>query len=89
MKPLLLTNKSSTNSATDIHLLDDGKVISDPSTLLKDYFESPRIQESALGLSEEDFRDHHSITIIESKSLQLDFAFKETDVETITDYLLK
>ena len=69
-------------------VLDDGKVISDPSTLLNDFFISPRIQESALELSEEDFRDHHSITVIENKSHQLDFAFKEIDVETITDYLL-
>lgn len=88
MKPLLPSNKSSVDSA-EIHLLEDGKIISDPSVLFNDYFSQPRICNSALQLSEEDFGDHHSITTIKNKSYQLDFTFMETNVETVTDFLLK
>jgi len=69
--------------------LDEGILISNPSTALNDFFVNPRIQESALNSTEDDFNNHPSITTIRSKSYQLDFAFMEITTETVKDYLLK
>ena len=89
MKPLLPNNKSNIDGATDINLLDDGKLISNPSTVLNDFFVNPRVQALALSLTEEDFTDHPSIAAIKSKSFQLNFAFTENKTEAISDYILK
>jgi len=77
MKPLLPNNKSNTDGTSNIHLLDDGKLVSNPSNVFNDFFVNPRIQDSALSLTEENFGDHPSIAAIKSKSYKLDFAFKE------------
>ena len=69
-----------------VHLLDEGKLISNPSTAVNDdFFVNPRIQESALSLTEDDFDNHASITTISSKWCQLDFAFMEITTETLTE----
>ena len=78
LKPLLPNN---TDGANNIHLLDKGKLISNPSTAVNDFFVNPRIQESVLSLTEDDFDNHPSITTIWSKWYQLDFAFMEITTE--------
>ena len=89
MKPLLPKNKSNIDGSTDIRLLDNGQLISNPSTVLNDFFASPRIQESVLNLTEQDFSDHPSLAAIKNKSYLLDFTFMEINMEVITDNLLK
>ena len=59
------------SGSSDIHLLDIGQQISYSSTVLNDFFASPRIQESVLNLTEEDFSDHCSnkdVTLLSRKS---------------------
>lgn len=68
LKPLPPNNKINSNGANNIHLLDEGKLISNPSTALNDFFVNPRTQESALNLTEDDFDNLPSITTIRSKS---------------------
>ena len=89
MKPLLPNNKSNTDGTANIHLLDDGKLVSNPSNVFNDFFVNPRIQDSALSLTKENFGDHPSIAAIKSKSYNFDFAFKEINKETVTNYVLK
>ena len=50
---------------------------------------SPRIQESVLNLTEDDFSDHPSIAAIKSKSYLLDFTFTIFNTEVITNNLSK
>ena len=85
LKPLLPNNKFKADGANNIHLLDEGKLISNPSTAVNDFFVSPRTQESALSLTEDDFDNHPSITTIRSNWCQLDFAFMEITTETVTE----
>ena len=70
MKPLLPNNKSNTDGATNIHLLDDGKLISNPSAVFNHFFVNPKIQVSALSLTEENFNDHPSIAAIKKQIIQ-------------------
>ena len=89
MKPLLPNNNSSGNSLNDIFLLDNGKVASNPCATLNESFVNPRIPESVLNLSEEDFIDHPSIATIKSELNPLNFSFTEINSETTTAYLSK
>ena len=89
MKPLLTKSKSNIDGSADIPLLDNGQLIPNPSNVLNDFFASPRIQESVLNLTEEDFSDHPSIATIKNKSYLLDFTFTEIKMEVIIDNLLK
>ena len=89
MKPLLPNNNSSGNSTNDIFLLDNGKVASNPCATLNESFVNPRIPESVLNLSEEDFTDHPSIVTIKSKFNPLNFSFAEINSATMTAYLSK
>ena len=50
---------------------------------------SPRIQESVLNLTEDDFSDHPSIAAKKSKSYLLDFTFTIFNTEVITNNLSK
>ena len=68
MKPLLPKK----NGSADIHLLDNGQLISNPTAVLIDFFASPRIQESFFNPTEEDFTDHCSIAVIMNKSYLLE-----------------
>ena len=65
IKLLLPNNKSNIDGATDIHLLDDGKLISNLSTVLNDFFVNPSVQESALSL-----RKRTLMTILASQQLR-------------------
>ena len=89
MKPLLPKSKSNIDGSADTRLLDNGQLIPNPSAVLNDFFASPRIQESVLNLTEEDFSDHPSIATIKNKSYLLDFTFMEIKTEVIIDNLLK
>lgn len=89
MKPLLPNNNSSGDSLNDIFLLDNGKVASNPCATLNESFVNPRIPESVLNLSEEDFIDHPSIATIKSELNPLNFSFTEINSETTTAYLSK
>ena len=89
MKPLLPNNNTSGDSLNDIFLLDNGKVASNPCATLNESFANPRIQESVLNLSEDDFTDHPSIVTIKSKHNPLNFSFTEINSETMIAYLSK
>ena len=89
MKPLLSKSRLNIDGSADIHLLGNGQLISNPRAVLNDFFASPRIQESVLNLTEEDFSDHPSIATIKNKSYLLYFPFTEINTEVITDNLLK
>ena len=70
-------------------LLDNGQLISNPSAVLNHFFASPRIQEAASNLTEEDFSDHPSIAAIKNNSYLLEFTFMEIKTDVITDNLLE
>ena len=89
MKPLLPKSKSNIDGSADIRLLDNGQLIPNPSTVLNDFFASPRIQESVLNLTKKDFSDYPSIATGKNKSCLLDFTFMEIKTEIITENLLK
>ena len=89
IKPLLPNNNSSGDSLNDIFLLDNGKVASNPCATLNESFVNPRILESVLNLSKEDFIDHPSIATIKSELNPLNFSFTEINSETTTAYLSK
>ena len=57
--------------------------------VLNESFVNPRIPESVLNLSEEDFIDHPSIATIKSELNPLNFSFTEINSETTTAYLSK
>lgn len=76
MKPLLPNNKSIIDGATNTHLLEEGepttaKLISNPRTVVNDFFVNTKIQESALNSKEEHFDNNPSIITIKGKSYQM------------------
>ena len=89
MKLPLPKSKSTIDGSADIRLLDNGQLIPNPSAVLNDFFASPRIQESVLNLTEEDFSDHPSIATIKNTSYLLDFTFMEIKTEVKIENLLK
>ena len=60
MKPLLPTSKSSVDTSV-INLLEEGKVITEPSAVFNDYFSKPVVVDSILNMSEQDFMNHMSV----------------------------
>ena len=66
MKPLLPNRKPNAGADT-IHLIEDGKVVSDPSSTFNEYFSTPVIFEFELSLTMEDFENHPSVVLIRNK----------------------
>ena len=87
MKPLLPNNKPSIDGNT-VRLIEDGKVVTDPSITFNNYFTSPIIKEPILNLSEDDFENHTSVITIRNQSFDLDFSFEQINSGHIADLLL-
>ena len=66
MKPLL-PNRNPNAGADTIHLIEDGKVVSDPSSTFNEYISTPAIFEFELSLTMEDFENHPSVVLIRNK----------------------
>ena len=87
MKPLLPNSKSSIDG-TAVCLIEDGKVVVDPSLTFNNYFTSPVIKEPILNLSEEDFVNHTSVVLIRNRSFDLDFSFEQVSSGHIADLFM-
>ena len=85
LKPLLPNSKS--NSDNQIHLIEDGKLTTNPASMFNEYFATPVINESVLNLDEDHFLDHASITIIKNLKVDLNFSFEEINCEYVTRLL--
>ena len=85
MKPLLPSNKSTRDNT--ITIIDNDRVVSDPSSALNDYFSTPTITQDILDLPEEDFNNHTSVSLIRSQAFNLDFSFMPVNIEYVTKLL--
>ncbi|KAL9962094.1 hypothetical protein ACROYT_G031165 [Oculina patagonica] len=63
-------------SQEDIHLMDNGKVVMEPSDLLNTFFSTPVLEQTILALSQDDFRTHLNVTSVLSRDFSLDFSFQ-------------
>lgn len=86
MKPLLPDNKVLALITFIFWMME--KLFSN-STISNHFFVNPKIQDSALGFTEEDFKDRPSIAAVKSKPFYLNFALEEIKMLTITDHILK
>ena len=66
-----------------MRLIEDGKVVTDPSITFNNYFTSPIIKES-----EDNFENHTSVVTIKNQSFDLDFSFEQINSGHIADLLL-
>ena len=87
MKPLL-PNRNPNAGADTIHLIEDGKVVSDPSSTFNEYISTPAIFEFELSLTMEDFENHPSVVLIRNKSFNLDFSFEPVTPAYVVDLLI-
>ena len=87
MKPLLPNRKPNAGADT-IHLIEDGKVVSDPSSTFNEYISTPAIFEFELSLTMEDFENHPSVVLIRNKSFNLDFSFEPVMPAYVADLLI-
>lgn len=74
MKPFLPSTGQGT-SQQDIHLLDNGKVIMEPSNFFNAFFSNPILDQAVLGITQDGFRVHPSVTSILANDFNLDFSF--------------
>ena len=87
IETLLPNNKPSIDGNT-VRLIEDGKVVTEPSITSNNYFTSPIIKEPILNLSEDDFENHTSVVTIRNQSFDLDFSFEQINSGHIADLLL-
>ena len=87
MKPLLPSNNTRIDGST--HLIEDGKVITEPSSVFNSYFMNPVVSKSVLNYSEDDFSDHPSIVAIRKQAINLEFSFEPVNCEYIAELLNK
>lgn len=74
MKSLLPYTGQGT-SQQDIQLLENGKVVMEPSNFFNAFFSTPVLDQSVLALTEDDCRAHPSVTSILSNEFNLNFSF--------------
>ena len=74
-------------SQEDIHLIDDGKVVKEPSNLFNSFFSIPILDHSALKLKQEEFLTHPSVSSITSRDFKLNFSFQPVRVSYIETLL--
>lgn len=82
MKPLL-PNNNSTTIETNIHLIENGKLVADPSTVFNTFFTTPVIEETILNLSEQDFENHVSVQSIKKQCYDLNFSFQQVSMHGV------
>jgi hypothetical protein len=87
MKPLLPTNKSN-NDGTTIQLIENGLMITDPSSVFNNYFTTPSVEETILNLTEQDFENHVSVRAIKEQCHDLYFSFQQINMELVSNLLL-
>ncbi|RMX55078.1 hypothetical protein pdam_00023215, partial [Pocillopora damicornis] len=85
LKPLL-PSAGRDVSKDDIHLIDDGKVTTEPSHFLNSLFSTPVLDQSTLKLKQEEFSTHPSISI-PSRDFKLNFSFQPGCVSYIQSLL--
>ena len=85
LKPLL-PSAGRDVSKDDIHLIDDGKVTTEPSHFLNSLFSTPVLDQSTLKLKQEEFSIHPSISI-PSRDFKLNFSFQPVCVSYIQSLL--
>ena len=85
LKPLL-PSAGRDVSKDDIHLIDDGKVTTEPSHFLNSLFSTPVLDQSTLILKQEEFSTHPSISI-PSRDFKLNFSFQPVCVSYIQSLL--
>ena len=85
LKPLL-PSAGRDVSKDDIHLIDDGKVTTEPSHFLNSLFSTPVLDQSTLKLKQEEFSTHPSISI-PSRDFKLNFSFQPVCVSHIQSLL--
>ena len=85
LKPLL-PSAGRDVSKDDIHLIDDGKVTTEPSHFLNSLFSTPVLDQSTLKLKQEEFSTHPSISI-PSRDFKLNFSFQPVCVSYIQSLL--
>ena len=86
LKPLL-PSAGREVSQDDIHLIDDGKVIKEPSNFFNSFFSTPVLDQPALKLKQEEFSTHNSISSISSRDFKLNFSFQPARVSYIQSVL--
>ena len=86
LKPLLPSARREV-SQDDIHLIDDGKVIKEPSNFFNSFFSTPVLDQPALKLKREEFSTHPSISSISSRDFKLNFSFQPARVSYIQSVL--
>ncbi|CAB4028531.1 Hypothetical predicted protein, partial [Paramuricea clavata] len=70
-----------------INLLEEGKVVTEPSAVFNDYFSKPVVEDSILNMSEQDFMNHMSVKSITNRCYDFDFSFQQVNTVYITDLL--
>ena len=86
LKPLLPSARREV-SQDDIHLIDDGKAIKEPSNFFNSFFSTPVLDQPALKLKREEFSTHPSISFISSRDFKLNFSFQPARVSYIQSVL--
>ena len=88
LKPLL-PSVGRDVSQEDIHLIDDGKVVKEPSHLYNSFSSTPILDQSALKLKQEELLTHPSVSSITSRDIKLNFSFQPGRVSYIETLLGK
>ena len=88
MKPFLPASSKSNIGSNAFHLIEVGKVVSDPSAVFNEYVSTPVIGEPVLSLSMDYFENHPSTVLIRSKSINLDFSFSPVTSAYVADLLV-
>ena len=86
LKPLL-PSVGRDVSQEDIHLIDDGKVVKEPSHLYNSFSSTPILDQSALKLKQEELLTHPSVSSITSRDIKLNFSFQPGRVSYIETLL--
>ena len=87
MKPLLPVTTDFSNQ--EIHLMNDGKVVMEPSNLFNAFFSTPVLLQSVLAFAQEDFSSHVSVSSILAKDFHLNFSFHSVSSAYIESLLGK
>ncbi|KAL9950201.1 hypothetical protein ACROYT_G042672 [Oculina patagonica] len=88
MKPFLPRTGQDT-SQQDIHLMDNGKVIMEPSNFFNAFFSNPILDQAVLGITQDGFRGHSSVSSILANDFNLDFSFSTVSSSYIETLLGK
>ncbi|CAB4015622.1 Hypothetical predicted protein, partial [Paramuricea clavata] len=76
------------NDGTTIQLIENGLMITDPSSVFNNYFTTPSVEETILNLTEQDFENHISVRAIKEQCHDLYFSFQQINMELVSNLLL-